>query len=119
MGASGLGLPAIATLAGIIASTYGAVYSVFSHLDSLQSDANRAFVAQWLKGVTVSRSGWDTFFIHLFDRVYGRRHFSIECARRSSLQTILYLVAGQLYIHVYHPDIEWRTLETRPLAMAL
>ena len=77
----------IPSLVGV-GATFTSVYAAFARLDADQSEENRKFVKEWLLGIKVDDRYWAQFFKELFARVFGERHFSVKCIRRSALFSI-------------------------------
>jgi hypothetical protein len=79
---SGLGLAAVAV-------------AIFWKADGALSDELRAALSRSLRrlGAEYSRPNWADYFIALFDRVFGKKHFSINCFFRSCIATSVSLAA--------------------------
>jgi hypothetical protein len=77
----------IPSLVGV-AATFTSIYAAFARIDADQSDQNRKFVREWLLGIKIDHRYWAVFFKDLFARVFGDRHFSAKCIRRSALFSI-------------------------------
>ena len=71
-----------------VGATFTSVYAAFARLDADQSEENRKFVREWLLGMKLDDRYWAEFFKDVFARVFGDRHFSVKCIRRSALFSI-------------------------------
>jgi hypothetical protein len=93
----GIHIPSLAIAATAASSVYSSVYLAFKAFDSDQSDKNREFVRQWLLGLKVDDQQWARFFKELFAKVFGEKHFSAKCIRRSALLTVGLVGSLQAY----------------------
>ncbi|MEE2732505.1 MAG: tetratricopeptide repeat protein [Pseudomonadota bacterium] len=72
---------------GAAATVYGSLKFIGTHL---ASDA-RAYLSLWLQGDY--NSTWSTQFCQWFDLVFGKKHLSWSCFLRSSLASVLFVLA--------------------------
>src|SRR6476620_318485 len=87
-------------------AAFTSVYAAFAKFDADQSDKNRAFVREWLLGMKVDDRSWEYFFNELFARIFGGRHLSAKCIRRSASFSALLLTAiFATYIFKYGRDM--------------
>src|SRR4051812_22441213 len=72
------------------AAAFAAVYALFDKLESIASADAKRDIAAWLRHADVPRwlAHWPKQFIVLFDRVFGRNHFSSQCFISSSIASI-------------------------------
>jgi hypothetical protein len=88
-------------------ATFTSIYAAFAKFDADQSDKNRDFVREWLLGLEVDDRRWAQFFKELFEKVFGSRHVSIKCVRRSSIVSagLIGLILIYAYLKYSHsPD---------------
>ena len=98
MDIGGLHIPTVVGTGVSATATFGFVYTLFSRFEKLQSRKNRHFVAHWLLGLKVPQDGSEHFFIELFDKLFGPRHWSFRCVAASSiLTTVLVVLAFSLF----------------------
>jgi hypothetical protein len=76
----------------------------FSWVESLLKISTKSDVAGWLVGVTVGKKieSWPETFAKVFDRVFGERHLSWQCFRRSCVATSLILSLTMFFMGVAH-----------------
>lgn len=98
---------------GIAAVFYKTTRWFCAHL----SADSRATLALWLMGATEDR--WARQFCLLFDRTFGSRHFSRRCLWRSSVASILAVVALYLLFGPIFGFLEGRTVAGLALWQAL
>lgn len=83
------------TMMGAIAAggaAFTAVYGIFSRFDDIQSQENRTYVSRWLFGLQVPKKGSEHFFVDLFNKLFGPKHWSFRCALTSIILTIFFLI---------------------------
>lgn len=88
--------------AGVV--LFGVVWGFFKGVESVLNDDTKLEVAVWLLGVKVGVKvePWPDTFAKVFDRVFGEKHLSWKCFRRSciattvaiALMTFLYSLMG-------------------------
>ena len=96
MDIAGHHIPGLVSAAGTFASVYG----VFARFDRIQSRNNRRFVGRWLAGLSAPQIGWDSFFVELFQRIFGTNHWSVKCLLRSALMSLFIINIPVLYFVV-------------------
>lgn len=74
------------------AAAFVAVLGAFARFDKDQSDDNRKFVRDWLRGLNVDDRQWTTFFTNLFEKFFGAKHLSMKCVRRSFGLSIVLII---------------------------
>lgn len=89
-------VPGIVTAAGVFASVYG----VFARFDRIQTRNNRQFVGRWLTGLSAPQVGWDSFFVELFDGIFGTRHWSVKCVFRSVVLSLFIMAMLTFYLNM-------------------
>src|ERR1017187_8123109 len=69
--------------AGVV--LFGVVWGFFKGVESVLNDDTKLEIAVWLVGVKVGQKvePWPETFAKVFDRVFGRKHFSFTCFWRS------------------------------------
>jgi len=78
--------------------TLAFIWIVFEKGESVASSALKARITQWLKGDPVRVvAGWLSTFPEVFDHVFGARHLSWKCFRRSCLASLGTVLAVTLY----------------------
>lgn len=72
----------------------GAVLALFWKSEEVASPAAKTAIANWLRGLDLGEAleRWPTAFIHIFDRLFGERHFSLACFLRSCIASIISVV---------------------------
>jgi hypothetical protein len=83
-----------------VGAAFTSVYAAFAKFDADQSDENRKFVREWLLGLRVDDRRWAQFFKELFTKIFGERHLSAKCFRRSASLTAALLVAIWTYAYI-------------------
>lgn len=70
------------------------VYGFFALLESLASPAAKAGTTAWLQRIDISKitSHWPNNFARLFDRVFGDKHFTLDCFLRSCVASLCFVV---------------------------
>jgi hypothetical protein len=94
-----------------VAAAFTSVYAAFAKFDADQSDKNREFVRDWLLGLKVDDRRWAQFFKELFTKVFGERHLSAKCFRRSAalsaaLLAVLWTYAYFRYGREVSPELQ-------------
>jgi len=92
---------------GAWVTTIGGTWFLFEKADETLAPDVRDRLGRWLEGISqgdrVRR--WPSHFIVLFDRVFGSRHFSWMCFRRSGVATFLTTwIIGASWIGAHPPD---------------
>jgi hypothetical protein len=92
----------------------GIVWKFFERVEAVLTDQTKLEISVWLLGVKVGRKvePWPDTFANVFDRVFGKRHFSVACLKKSTIAT--FLVATIAWIYVYFMSGEWRVLDPGP-----
>lgn len=82
--------------AGSCFTVAGGVWLLFDRLEATARPEAKARAAQWLKNVKLPPgvSNWPAIFAAGFDRVFGERHLSWQCFRRSCLASLAALVVA-------------------------
>ncbi len=72
----------------------GAVLALCWKSEDVASPAAKTAIANWLRRLDVGETleRWPDGFVHLFDQVFGERHFSISCFLRSCVASIVAVV---------------------------
>jgi len=65
---------------------FGGIWHAFARIDPLISPTAKRQLANWLLHVDVHAglNRWPGVFLAIFDRVFGSRHFTLKCFRRSA-----------------------------------
>src|ERR1043166_10211976 len=79
MDIGGIHIPTLIGTGAGASAAFTAVYGTFSHFEKIQSRQNRLFVSQWLLGLQVPKEGSEKFFVELFNKLFGFRHWSVRC----------------------------------------
>jgi hypothetical protein len=83
-----------------VGAAFGSVYWGFAKFDANQSDENRKFVREWLLGLKADDRQWARFFKELFTKVFGERHLSTKCIRRSASLSVALCAALWTYWYI-------------------
>jgi hypothetical protein len=69
----------------------GIVWKFFDKVEAVLTDQTKFEIAVWLVGVKVGQKvqPWPDTFTELFEKVFGKRHFSAECIWRSAMASIV------------------------------
>jgi hypothetical protein len=88
-------------VAGIVVG--GAVMKAFGKWEKLSSESDKIQIWMWLAqpGIATSVEKWPQTFTRLFDRVFGEKHFSWRCFRRSCLATLIACLITVLGLFAY------------------
>jgi hypothetical protein len=89
----GIHMPTLAAAGVAGAGTFGSVYKVFKAFDSDQSEEQRHSARDLLLGFAVDEQKWQQFFRELFAKLFGSKHLSWKCARRSFALSTALIVA--------------------------
>jgi hypothetical protein len=92
----------------------GIVWKFFERVDAVLTDQTRLEIAVWLLGVQISRNmeRWPDTFANVFDRVFGTKHLSVACLKKSIIAT--FFVGTAAWIYVVFLSGEWRVLYLGP-----
>jgi hypothetical protein len=73
----------------------GIVWKVFDKVQAVLTEHTKFEIAVWLVGVKVEQKvmPWPETFAKVFDRVFGRKHLSVNCFIRSSIASTIALGA--------------------------
>jgi hypothetical protein len=71
---------------------FAAVYGTFLRFEKIQSRKNRLYVSRWLLGLQVPKGGSEEFFIELFNKLLGPKHWSFRCAITSFMLSAFLIV---------------------------
>ena len=98
-------------------SLVGLVWALFAHVEGLLAPAVREAISRWLRNLKLEGlfTTWPSTFAVLFDRVFGDRHLSWKCFRRSciaSFGSVIFvtLIAWALYPHWFPPNEFWKPI---------
>ena len=71
-------------------SLLGSIWALFKIAETVASPTLKAQVTKWLKSPNPldAVAGWLPSFVEVFDRLFGRRHFSWSCFGRSCLASV-------------------------------
>jgi hypothetical protein len=90
--------PAGPLAAGVV--LFGVVWGFFKGVESVLTDGTKLEIAVWLLGrkkFGPKVQSWPATFAKLFDRVFGQRHLSWKCARRSCVASVIgFMIAGAI-----------------------
>jgi|ERR1043166_2457550 hypothetical protein len=103
MDIGGVHLPTVIGVTGGAGIAFTAVYGTFSRFEKIQSRKNRLYVSRWLLGLQVPKEGSEEFFIDLFYKLFGPRHWSIRCAITSFMlsASLILIAALGAYLHYW------------------
>ena len=81
---------AFALYFGVAIGTAQGFYWLFDKAGENLEPEKRAWISQWLQNTEVAdrKTRWPTAFVALFDTVFGKKHFSLRCFRRSALASV-------------------------------
>jgi len=96
MDIGGFVIPTVVAAVASAGAAFTAVYGTFSRFEEIQSQENRLFIGQWLLGLPVPKRGSEIFFIELFNKVFGRSHWSVRCAIASFVLSGFFLALAFL-----------------------
>ena len=88
-------------------TTIGGVWFLFEKADETLAPEVRDRLGAWLEGVTAGDGvrQWPEHFITLFDRVFGRKHLSSACFKRSAVATFMTTwIIGGCWIGLHPPE---------------
>src|ERR1700733_9157588 len=77
----------------------GIVWRFFERVESVLNEDTKLEIAVWLLGVKTAGKlqKWPGTFAKVFDRVFGKLHFSLGCFLRSAVASIVvFLVCSQV-----------------------
>lgn len=102
----------------------GFVWAMSERVDAVLADDTKKEVAAWLsegvkkaEGLDGKGQNWPSTFASIFDTIFGERHLSWRCFRRSCLVSAFGVVLMFFLWGVVHPDkfIAYFRLNPRPL----
>jgi hypothetical protein len=88
----------------IVAVTWVSFYKAFATIDKDQSDDQRRFFKDWLLGIHGDDRRWAYFFTELFTTLFGKKHFSLRCARRSFMLSAILIFLVYVILGIRHPQ---------------
>lgn len=88
----------------------GLFYGVMKFFDTVGDRLNentKLEIGVWLLGVRIGQKmePWSETFANIFDRVFGKKHFSWSCFWRSCLASFASLGITLLVLSAYDPDL--------------
>src|ERR1700730_1513199 len=100
MDIGGVHLPTFIGATGGAGIAFTAVYGTFSRFEKIQSRKNRLFVSRWLLGLQVPKEGSEEFFVELFNRLFGPKHWSVRCAIASFVLSASLIAVAALGVYL-------------------
>jgi len=89
----------------------GVVWAMSGRVDAVLADNTKVEVAVWLlerekkaEGLNAKAHNWPSTFASIFDTIFGERHLTLRCFRRSCLVSACGVVLMFLLWGVLHPD---------------
>jgi hypothetical protein len=72
----------------------GGIWTLFSRAEEVASPAARHAISQWLRDLDVTGVGrtWPATFTGVFDSLFGERHWSWRCFRRSCVASLVWVM---------------------------
>jgi hypothetical protein len=82
------------------AAIYYGIQKLFKDLEEKLSDDTRLSIAVWLLDAKVERliEPWPRTVARVFDQVFGKRHISWQCFKRSCLASLVAVTAVAVYV---------------------
>jgi hypothetical protein len=80
----------------------GIVWKFFERVEAVLTDNTKLEIAVWLldrKKLSPTFQSWPDMFAKVFDRVFGEKHLSWKCFRRSCLATVTSTLAAIVLPH--------------------
>ena len=84
------------------AALAGIVWKFFERVEAVLTDHTKLEIAVWLldrKKLSPAFQNWPETFAKVFDRVFGRKHFSWQCFLRSAIASLS--VAGLVWLFIF------------------
>jgi hypothetical protein len=93
---------------------YYAIQKLFKDLEDKLAEDTRLRIAVWLLDLKTEAliEPWPRTFARVFDQVFGSRHLSWLCFRRSCLASLIAVAASVIYLGVYMMPGWHRAMET-------
>ena len=103
----------LTTWLGFVAGTW----ALFKIAEDTINDTTRKRISNWLMNVSLSEavSHWPEAFIETFDAVFGKRHLTFKCFRRSSIVSISLVILLMLLHCTLYPESEWAQMMQSPI----
>ena len=98
----------------------GIVWTFFERVEAVLNDNTKLEIAVWLVDVKTAAKvqGWPETFAKVFDRVFGKKHLSMECFVSSCLATISTYILTILLLMSFGKGIHWSLIKgVLPLAL--
>lgn len=114
--------PGVLVAGGVLA---GIVWRFFERVEAVLTDQTKLEIAVWLVGrkkFGPKVQPWPDTFAEIFDRVFGRKHLSWKCLRRSAIASILITIVMFVYSLLHFgvrclnlSGVQWP--DTKPILM--
>ena len=91
--------------AGAWVTVMAGVWFLFEKAEETVSQGTKLAVARWLEGLDPASAPrtWPSTFAATFDRIFGERHFSWKCFRRSCVASLTVVIVLTLIWTMLHP----------------
>src|SRR5579864_3676343 len=87
------------------AALAGIVWKFFERVEAVLTDSTKKDIAQWLRvrnfesGILTDEAlNWPNTFAEVFDRVFGKKHLSLNCFLRSVLASFVLGIALVVFV---------------------
>jgi hypothetical protein len=103
-------------------ATIGGIWALFDRAETVVHPKIRGRLSDWLTAKTpIQIEDWPGMFASVFDRVFGKKHISWRCFRRSAIVSVISVGIMSLVVTAVHGAGQgvWDILSDAPLANAI